>query len=168
MLTVTVVLVKQTRIEVRSVTHFKYIVILFFLICRSTKLVIIERLLLLAERYVITIEVSRFLLLRRMLLRLGSSHLDTSAFLVVGSLTHHHTQLASLFLRKHLHSSYVHRYVFLMWYCPSDLTYLFFKDFYSVPRTILPHGASFHGHLLTLNVTYESTKDTFTVEVSLH
>uniref|UniRef100_A0A452VB74 ubiquitinyl hydrolase 1 n=1 Tax=Ursus maritimus TaxID=29073 RepID=A0A452VB74_URSMA len=60
---------------------------------RSTKLVIIERLLLLAERYVITIE-----------------------------------------------------------------------DFYSVPRTILPHGASFHGHLLTLNVTYESTKDTFTVE----
>uniref|UniRef100_G3TRF4 Ubiquitin specific peptidase 24 n=1 Tax=Loxodonta africana TaxID=9785 RepID=G3TRF4_LOXAF len=61
--------------------------------CLSTKLVIIERLLLLAERYVITIE-----------------------------------------------------------------------DFYSVPRTILPHGASFHGHLLTLNVTYESTKDTFTVE----
>ncbi|XP_034271054.1 ubiquitin carboxyl-terminal hydrolase 24 isoform X2 [Pantherophis guttatus] len=60
---------------------------------RSTKLVIIERLLLLAERYVITIE-----------------------------------------------------------------------DLYSVPRTILPHGASFHGHLLTLNVTYESTKDTFTVE----
>ncbi|KAF5923119.1 hypothetical protein HPG69_012208 [Diceros bicornis minor] len=60
---------------------------------RSTKLVIIERLLLLAERYVITIE-----------------------------------------------------------------------DFYSVPRTILPHGASFHGHLLTLNITYESTKDTFTVE----
>ncbi|KAH0519789.1 Ubiquitin carboxyl-terminal hydrolase 24, partial [Microtus ochrogaster] len=38
------------------------------------------------------------------------------------------------------------------------------KDFYSVPRTILPHGASFHGHLLTLNVTYESTKDTFAVE----
>ncbi|KAM8930374.1 ubiquitin carboxyl-terminal hydrolase 24 isoform 2-T2 [Pelodytes ibericus] len=60
---------------------------------RSTKLVIIERLLLLAERYVITIE-----------------------------------------------------------------------DLYSVPRTILPHGASFHGHLLTLNLTYESTKDTFTVE----
>nr|XP_044995148.1 ubiquitin carboxyl-terminal hydrolase 24 isoform X2 [Jaculus jaculus] len=60
---------------------------------RSTKLVIIERLLLLAERYVITIE-----------------------------------------------------------------------DFYSVPRTILPHGASFHGHLLTLNVTCESTKDTFPVE----
>uniref|UniRef100_A0A8C5WGL6 Ubiquitin carboxyl-terminal hydrolase 24 n=1 Tax=Leptobrachium leishanense TaxID=445787 RepID=A0A8C5WGL6_9ANUR len=60
---------------------------------RSTKLVIIERLLLLAERYVITIE-----------------------------------------------------------------------DLYSVPRTILPHGASFHGHLLTLNVTYESTKDTFAVE----
>lgn len=45
---------------------------------------------------------------------------------------------------------------------------VFFKDFYSVPRTILPHGASFHGHLLTLNVTYESTKDTFTVEVGLH
>ena len=43
-----------------------------------------------------------------------------------------------------------------------------FKDFYSVPRTILPHGASFHGHLLTLNVTYESTKDTFTVEVGSH
>ncbi|KAH0618572.1 hypothetical protein JD844_017919, partial [Phrynosoma platyrhinos] len=60
---------------------------------RSTKLIIIERLLLLAERYVITIE-----------------------------------------------------------------------DLYSVPRTILPHGASFHGHLLTLNVTYESTKDSFTVE----
>ncbi|XP_078526269.1 ubiquitin carboxyl-terminal hydrolase 24 isoform X1 [Lissotriton helveticus] len=60
---------------------------------RSTKLVIIERLLLLAERYVITIE-----------------------------------------------------------------------DLYSVPRTILPHGASFHGHLLTLNVIYESTKDSFTVE----
>ncbi|XP_044158175.1 ubiquitin carboxyl-terminal hydrolase 24 isoform X2 [Bufo gargarizans] len=60
---------------------------------RSTKLVIIERLLLLAERYVITIE-----------------------------------------------------------------------DLYSVPRTILPHGASFHGHLLTLNLTYESTKNTFTIE----
>lgn len=60
---------------------------------RSTKLVIIERLLLLAERYVITIE-----------------------------------------------------------------------DLYSVPRTILPHGASFHGHLLTLNLNYESTKDTFTIE----
>ncbi|XP_015211244.2 ubiquitin carboxyl-terminal hydrolase 24 isoform X3 [Lepisosteus oculatus] len=60
---------------------------------RSTKLVIIERLLLLAERYVITIE-----------------------------------------------------------------------DLYSVPRTILPHGASFHGHPVTLSITYESTKDTFTLE----
>ncbi|XP_051788643.1 ubiquitin carboxyl-terminal hydrolase 24 isoform X2 [Erpetoichthys calabaricus] len=60
---------------------------------RSTKLVIIERLLLLAERYVITIE-----------------------------------------------------------------------DLYSVPRTILPHGASFHGHPVTLNVMCESTKDTFTLE----
>ncbi|XP_063056881.1 ubiquitin carboxyl-terminal hydrolase 24 isoform X4 [Engraulis encrasicolus] len=60
---------------------------------RSTKLVIIERLLLLAERYVITIE-----------------------------------------------------------------------DLYSVPRTILPHGASFHGHPVSLHVTYESTKDTFTLE----
>ncbi|XP_028817088.1 ubiquitin carboxyl-terminal hydrolase 24 isoform X1 [Denticeps clupeoides] len=61
---------------------------------RSTKLVIIERLLLLAERYVITIE----------------------------------------------------------------------QDLYSVPRTILPHGASFHGHPVTLHITYESTKDTFTLE----
>nr|XP_046156584.1 ubiquitin carboxyl-terminal hydrolase 24-like isoform X2 [Oncorhynchus gorbuscha] len=60
---------------------------------RSTKLVIIERLLLLAERYVITIE-----------------------------------------------------------------------DLYSVPRTILPHGASFNGHPVSLHVTYESTKDTFTLE----
>ncbi|XP_029938672.1 ubiquitin carboxyl-terminal hydrolase 24 isoform X1 [Salarias fasciatus] len=59
----------------------------------STKLVIIERLLLLAERYVITIE-----------------------------------------------------------------------DLYSVPRTILPHGASFNGHPVTLHITYESTKDTFTLE----
>ncbi|XP_061594074.1 ubiquitin carboxyl-terminal hydrolase 24 isoform X3 [Cololabis saira] len=59
----------------------------------STKLVIIERLLLLAERYVITIE-----------------------------------------------------------------------DMYSVPRTILPHGASFNGHPVTLHVTYESTKDTFALE----
>ncbi|KAK1897205.1 Ubiquitin carboxyl-terminal hydrolase 24, partial [Dissostichus eleginoides] len=61
---------------------------------RSTKLVIIERLLLLAERYVITIE-----------------------------------------------------------------------DLYSVPRTILPHGASFNGHPVALHITYESTKDTFTLEV---
>ncbi|XP_029106559.1 ubiquitin carboxyl-terminal hydrolase 24 isoform X1 [Scleropages formosus] len=60
---------------------------------RSSKLVIIERLLLLAERYVITIE-----------------------------------------------------------------------DLYSVPRTILPHGASFHGHPVALHITYESTKDTFTLE----
>uniref|UniRef100_A0A8D0AD39 Ubiquitin carboxyl-terminal hydrolase 24 n=1 Tax=Sander lucioperca TaxID=283035 RepID=A0A8D0AD39_SANLU len=60
---------------------------------RSTKLVIIERLLLLAERYVITIE-----------------------------------------------------------------------DMYSVPRTILPHGASFNGHPVTLHITYESTKDTFSLE----
>ncbi|KAG7316677.1 hypothetical protein KOW79_020218 [Hemibagrus wyckioides] len=60
---------------------------------RSTKLVIIERLLLLAERYVITIE-----------------------------------------------------------------------DLYSVPRTILPHGASFNGHPVTLHITYESTKDTFSLE----
>uniref|UniRef100_A0A8D3C8U7 Ubiquitin carboxyl-terminal hydrolase 24 n=1 Tax=Scophthalmus maximus TaxID=52904 RepID=A0A8D3C8U7_SCOMX len=60
---------------------------------RSTKLVIIERLLLLAERYVITIE-----------------------------------------------------------------------DLYSVPRTILPHGASYNGHPVTLHITYESTKDTFTLE----
>ncbi|KAM6921458.1 ubiquitin carboxyl-terminal hydrolase 24 isoform 3-T3 [Xenentodon cancila] len=59
----------------------------------STKLVIIERLLLLAERYVITIE-----------------------------------------------------------------------DMYSVPRTILPHGASFNGHPVTLHITYESTKDTFALE----
>ncbi|XP_056271460.1 ubiquitin carboxyl-terminal hydrolase 24 isoform X7 [Pseudoliparis swirei] len=59
----------------------------------STKLVIIERLLLLAERYVITIE-----------------------------------------------------------------------DLYSVPRTILPHGASYNGHPVTLHITYESTKDTFTLE----
>ncbi|KAK5907307.1 hypothetical protein CesoFtcFv8_005174 [Champsocephalus esox] len=59
----------------------------------STKLVIIERLLLLAERYVITIE-----------------------------------------------------------------------DLYSVPRTILPHGASFNGHPVALHITYESTKDTFTLE----
>uniref|UniRef100_A0A3Q2ZND3 Ubiquitin carboxyl-terminal hydrolase 24 n=1 Tax=Kryptolebias marmoratus TaxID=37003 RepID=A0A3Q2ZND3_KRYMA len=60
---------------------------------RSTKLVIIERLLLLAERYVITIE-----------------------------------------------------------------------DMYSFPRTILPHGASFNGHPVTLHITYESTKDTFALE----
>nr|XP_023674608.1 ubiquitin carboxyl-terminal hydrolase 24 isoform X1 [Paramormyrops kingsleyae] len=60
---------------------------------RSSKLVIIERLLLLAERYVITIE-----------------------------------------------------------------------DLYSVPRTILPHGASFNGHPVILHITYESTKDTFTLE----
>ncbi|XP_035031705.1 ubiquitin carboxyl-terminal hydrolase 24 isoform X5 [Hippoglossus stenolepis] len=59
----------------------------------STKLVIIERLLLLAERYVLTIE-----------------------------------------------------------------------DMYSVPRTILPHGASYNGHPVTLHITYESTKDTFTLE----
>uniref|UniRef100_H3DJS3 ubiquitinyl hydrolase 1 n=1 Tax=Tetraodon nigroviridis TaxID=99883 RepID=H3DJS3_TETNG len=64
---------------------------------RSTKLVIIERLLLLAERYVITIE-----------------------------------------------------------------------DMYSVPRTILPHGASFNGHPVTLHITYESTKDTFTLELQTH
>lgn len=36
---------------------------------------------------------------------------------------------------------------------------------YSVPRTILPHGASFNGHPVTLHITYESTKDTFTLEV---
>ncbi|XP_037554150.1 ubiquitin carboxyl-terminal hydrolase 24 [Nematolebias whitei] len=60
---------------------------------RSTKLVIIERLLLLAERYVITIE-----------------------------------------------------------------------DLYSFPRTILPHGASFNGHPVTLHITYESTKDTISLE----
>ncbi|XP_078801729.1 ubiquitin carboxyl-terminal hydrolase 24 isoform X1 [Oryzias latipes] len=59
----------------------------------STKLVIIERLLLLAERYVITIE-----------------------------------------------------------------------DMYSVPRTILPHGASFNGHPVALHIVYESTKNTFTLE----
>ncbi|XP_078417060.1 ubiquitin carboxyl-terminal hydrolase 24 isoform X2 [Cetorhinus maximus] len=60
---------------------------------RSSKLVIIERLLLLAERYVITIE-----------------------------------------------------------------------DLYSVPRTILPHGASFHGHPVTISVICESTKETFSIE----
>ncbi|RXN05544.1 ubiquitin carboxyl-terminal hydrolase 24 isoform X3 [Labeo rohita] len=38
------------------------------------------------------------------------------------------------------------------------------EDLYSVPRTILPHGASFHGHPVTLHITYESTKDTFTLE----
>ncbi|TRZ01275.1 hypothetical protein DNTS_030119, partial [Danionella cerebrum] len=38
------------------------------------------------------------------------------------------------------------------------------QDLYSVPRTILPHGASFHGHPVTLLITYESTKDTFTLE----
>ncbi|KTG34984.1 hypothetical protein cypCar_00017783 [Cyprinus carpio] len=43
---------------------------------------------------------------------------------------------------------------------PLDL----FQDLYSVPRTILPHGASFHGHPVTLHITYESTKDTFTLE----
>ncbi|KAJ0032236.1 hypothetical protein NQD34_002317 [Periophthalmus magnuspinnatus] len=64
---------------------------------RSTKLVIIERLLLLAERYVITIE-----------------------------------------------------------------------DMYSVPRTILPHGASFNGHPVTLHITYESTKDTFSLELTMN
>ncbi|GCB74652.1 hypothetical protein scyTo_0003743, partial [Scyliorhinus torazame] len=60
---------------------------------RSSKLVIIERLLLLAERYVITIE-----------------------------------------------------------------------DLYSVPRTILPHGASFHGHPVTISVICDSTKETFGIE----
>lgn len=43
-----------------------------------------------------------------------------------------------------------------------------FQDLYSVPRTILPHGASFHGHPVTLHITYESTKDTFTLEVTPH
>lgn len=47
---------------------------------------------------------------------------------------------------------------------PLDL----FQDLYSVPRTILPHGASFHGHPVTLHITYESTKDTFTLEVTSH
>ena len=41
------------------------------------------------------------------------------------------------------------------------------QDMYSVPRTILPHGASYNGHPITLHVTYESTKDTFTLEVFL-
>uniref|UniRef100_A0A667ZE80 Ubiquitin carboxyl-terminal hydrolase 24 n=1 Tax=Myripristis murdjan TaxID=586833 RepID=A0A667ZE80_9TELE len=39
-----------------------------------------------------------------------------------------------------------------------------FRDLYSVPRTILPHGASFNGHPVSLHITYESTKDTFTLE----
>ncbi|MEQ2170516.1 hypothetical protein GOODEAATRI_001016 [Goodea atripinnis] len=38
------------------------------------------------------------------------------------------------------------------------------EDMYSFPRTILPHGASFNGHPVTLHITYESTKDTFTLE----
>lgn len=42
---------------------------------------------------------------------------------------------------------------------------LFYQDVYSVPRTILPHGASYNGHPVTLHITYESTKDTFTLEV---
>lgn len=33
-----------------------------------------------------------------------------------------------------------------------------------MPRTILPHGASFNGHPVSLHVTYESTKDSFTLE----
>ncbi|KAA8589843.1 hypothetical protein FQN60_013208, partial [Etheostoma spectabile] len=37
-------------------------------------------------------------------------------------------------------------------------------DMYSVPRTILPHGASFNGHPVTLHITYESSKDTFSLE----
>lgn len=48
------------------------------------------------------------------------------------------------------------------------IVFLFRQDLYSVPRTILPHGASFHGHILTLNVTYESTKDTFSIEVCVY
>lgn len=42
---------------------------------------------------------------------------------------------------------------------------LFHQDMYSVPRTILPHGASYNGHPVTLHITYESTKDIFTLEV---
>lgn len=42
----------------------------------------------------------------------------------------------------------------------------FLQDLYSVPRTILPHGASFHGHPVTISVICESSKDSFTVEVS--
>lgn len=51
-----VVLVKETEIELMLAIQVCSKKI--FLIPRSTKLVIIERLLLLAERYVITIEVS--------------------------------------------------------------------------------------------------------------
>lgn len=60
-----------------------------------------------------------------------------------------------------------HKYV-LFTRVAFTIVLLLWQDLYSVPRTILPHGASFHGHLLTLNVTYESTKDTFTIEVCVH
>lgn len=110
----------------------------FFLIHRSTKLVIIERLLLLAERYVITIEVCS-LLYRATLFMLWDEVGEACVL----------TRLV------------VPQCIWRSWL-------ISLKDFYSVPRTILPHGASFHGHLLTLNVTYESTKDTFAVEVSLY
>lgn len=46
-----------------------------------------------------------------------------------------------------------------------SFNFFFLQDMYSVPRTILPHGASFNGHPVALHIVYESTKNTFTLEV---
>ena len=45
------------------------------------------------------------------------------------------------------------------------LLQFFFQDLHAGPRTLLPHGASFHGYPITINVSSDLPRQEFTLQV---
>ena len=46
------------------------------------------------------------------------------------------------------------------------MLYLFFsQDLHAGPRTLLPHGASFHGYPITINVSSDLPRQELTLQV---
>ena len=41
----------------------------------------------------------------------------------------------------------------------------FFQDLHAGPRTLLPHGASFHGYPITINVSSDLPRQELTLQV---
>ena len=45
------------------------------------------------------------------------------------------------------------------------VTSFFFQDLHAGPRTLLPHGASFHGYPITINVSSDLPRQELTLQV---
>ena len=48
------------------------------------------------------------------------------------------------------------------------IEFYFPQDLHAGPRTLLPHGASFHGYPITINVSSDLPRQEFTLQVCVY